>query len=54
MTTRSLSTIVVGPDGCTSDADGQVWVADGFHGRVVRVAPGAGIVKGSFIKDNFE
>ena len=32
--------IVVGPDGCTLDAEGHVWVADGFHGRVVRVAPG--------------
>jgi sugar lactone lactonase YvrE len=36
--------IVVGPDGCTSDAEGHVWVADGFHGRVVRVAPGGAIV----------
>ncbi|WP_448627781.1 SMP-30/gluconolactonase/LRE family protein [Geodermatophilus sp. URMC 64] len=36
--------IVVGPDGCTLDAEGHVWVADGFHGRVVRVAPGGRIV----------
>jgi sugar lactone lactonase YvrE len=36
--------IVVGPDGCTLDAEGHVWVADGFHGRVVRVAPGGEIV----------
>jgi len=36
--------IVVGPDGCTLDAEGHVWVADGFHGRVVRVAPGGAIV----------
>jgi sugar lactone lactonase YvrE len=32
--------VVLGPDGCTLDADGHIWVADGFHGRVVRVAPG--------------
>jgi sugar lactone lactonase YvrE len=36
--------IAVGPDGCTLDAEGHVWVADGFHGRVVRVAPGGAIV----------
>jgi sugar lactone lactonase YvrE len=32
--------VVLGPDGCTLDAEGHVWVADGFHGRVARVAPG--------------
>src|SRR3954447_24299505 len=37
--------VVVGPDGCTLDAEGHVWVADGFHGRVVRVAPGGGVVE---------
>ncbi|MGY1601609.1 SMP-30/gluconolactonase/LRE family protein [Geodermatophilus sp. SYSU D00815] len=36
--------IVLGPDGCTLDAEGHVWVADGFHGRVVRVAPGGAVV----------
>jgi sugar lactone lactonase YvrE len=36
--------VVLGPDGCTLDADGHIWVADGFHGRVARVAPGGAIV----------
>jgi sugar lactone lactonase YvrE len=36
--------VVLGPDGCTLDADGHVWVADGFHGRVARVAEGGAIV----------
>jgi sugar lactone lactonase YvrE len=35
---------VLGPDGCTLDADGHIWVADGFHGRVARVAPGGEVV----------
>ena len=37
--------VVLGPDGCTLDAEGHVWVADGFHGRVVRVAPGGAMVE---------
>ena len=37
--------VVLGPDGCTLDADGHIWVADGFHGRVVRVAPGGEIAE---------
>jgi sugar lactone lactonase YvrE len=36
--------IVLGPDGCTLDAEGHIWVADGFHGRVARVAPGGEVV----------
>jgi sugar lactone lactonase YvrE len=36
--------VVLGPDGCTLDADGHIWVADGFHGRVARVAPGGAVV----------
>src|SRR5919199_1398544 len=36
---------VLAPDGCTLDADGHIWVADGFHGRVVRVAPGGATVE---------
>jgi sugar lactone lactonase YvrE len=36
--------VVLGPDGCTLDADGHVWVADGFNGRAVRVAPGGEMV----------
>ena len=37
--------VVLGPDGCTLDADGHIWVADGFHGRVARVAPGGAIAE---------
>jgi sugar lactone lactonase YvrE len=33
------------PDGCTLDAEGHLWVADGIGGRVVRVAPGGAIVE---------
>jgi sugar lactone lactonase YvrE len=36
--------VVLGPDGCTLDADGHIWVADGFHGRVARVAAGGAVV----------
>ncbi|UOY01895.1 SMP-30/gluconolactonase/LRE family protein [Blastococcus sp. PRF04-17] len=36
--------VVVAPDGCTADADGHVWVADGLNSRVVRVAEGGAIV----------
>jgi sugar lactone lactonase YvrE len=36
--------VVLGPDGCTLDAEGHVWVADGFNGRAVRVAPGGAMV----------
>jgi sugar lactone lactonase YvrE len=37
--------VVLGPDGCTLDAEGHVWVADGFGGRVARVAPGGDLVE---------
>jgi sugar lactone lactonase YvrE len=36
--------VVLGPDGCTLDADGHIWVADGFHPRVARVAEGGKVV----------
>lgn len=36
--------MVVAPDGCTLDAEGHVWVADGLHSRVLRVAEGGAIV----------
>jgi sugar lactone lactonase YvrE len=32
-------------DGCTLDAEGYLWVADAVNRRVVRVVPGARIVK---------
>jgi sugar lactone lactonase YvrE len=39
-----LGQIVVAPDGCTLDAEGHIWCADGFGNRVVRIAPGGAIV----------
>jgi sugar lactone lactonase YvrE len=32
------------PDGIALDAEGHVWAADGFGGRVGRIAPGGDIV----------
>lgn len=39
-----IGQVVIAPDGCTLDADGHVWCADGLGGRVVRIAPGGTIV----------
>src|SRR4051795_10750233 len=39
-----LGQIAVAPDGCTLDAEGHIWVADGFGSRAIRVAPGGEIV----------
>ena len=36
--------VVAGPDGCTLDAEGHIWMADGFGSRVLRVVPGGTIV----------
>lgn len=33
------------PDGCDMDAQGNIWVADAFHGRCCRVAPGGKILE---------
>jgi sugar lactone lactonase YvrE len=33
------------PDGCTLDAEGCVWLADAFHGRVARIKEGIGIIE---------
>ncbi|MGY2078212.1 SMP-30/gluconolactonase/LRE family protein [Blastococcus sp. SYSU DS0828] len=40
-----IGQVVVAPDGCTLDAEGHVWVADGLNSRVVRVAAGGAIVE---------
>lgn len=40
-----IGQVVVAPDGCTLDAEGHIWVADGLNARVVRVAPGGAIVE---------
>ena len=37
--------VAVAPDGCTLDAEGHIWVADGLNARVVRVQAGGGIVE---------
>jgi sugar lactone lactonase YvrE len=36
------------PDGCTLDAEGHLWVADGIGGRVVRIGPGGTVVEEVF------
>ncbi|KAA9157921.1 SMP-30/gluconolactonase/LRE family protein [Amycolatopsis acidicola] len=36
--------LVLGPDGCTLDAEGHLWAADAIGNRVVRVAPGGAVV----------
>jgi sugar lactone lactonase YvrE len=40
-----MGQIVVAPDGCTLDAEGHIWLADGFGSRVLRVAPGGEIIE---------
>ena len=35
--------VVVGPDGCTLDAEGHIRVPDGSDPRVLRVAPGGAV-----------
>ena len=40
-----LPQILVGPDGCTLDADGHIWSADEAGGRCIRIAPGGDIVE---------
>jgi sugar lactone lactonase YvrE len=34
----------VAPDGCSLDAEGHIWAADALANRLVRVAPGKGVV----------
>ena len=41
---RMLPQILVGPDGCTLDADGHIWSADEAGRRCIRIAPGGEIV----------
>ena len=38
-----LAATSVAPDGCTLDADGQIWAADALGARIIRVAEGEGI-----------
>jgi sugar lactone lactonase YvrE len=40
-----MGQVVVAPDGCSLDAEGHIWVADGFGSRVLRVAPGGEIIE---------
>jgi sugar lactone lactonase YvrE len=40
---EALPGLAVAPDGCTLDAEGALWIADGLHGRVIRVRPGGEI-----------
>lgn len=41
---ETLGAVTVGPDGCTLDAEGHIWMADAIGARVIRVAPGGEIV----------
>ncbi|MEZ5373934.1 MAG: SMP-30/gluconolactonase/LRE family protein [Microthrixaceae bacterium] len=40
---ETIGSVTVGPDGCTLDADGQIWLADAIGARCVRVAEGGEI-----------
>jgi sugar lactone lactonase YvrE len=42
---KLLPQIVIAPDGCCLDADGQLWIADGLGGRVIRVRQGGEITE---------
>lgn len=42
---KLLPQIVIAPDGCCLDADGQLWIADGLGGRVIRVRDGGEITE---------
>ena len=43
--TDVIGALDVAPDGCTFDAGGHLWVADGKYGRVLRVAEGGAIAE---------
>jgi sugar lactone lactonase YvrE len=40
-----LPQVVVGPDGCSLDAEGHIWCADEAGGRCIRIAPDGAIVE---------
>ena len=42
---KILPQIVIAPDGCCLDADGQLWIADGLGGRIIRVREGGEITE---------
>src|SRR5215469_8795145 len=42
---KMLPEIVIAPDGCCLDADGQLWIADGLGGRIIRVREGGEITE---------
>jgi sugar lactone lactonase YvrE len=42
---KMLPQVAVAPDGCTLDAEGALWIADGLGGRVIRVLAGGEITE---------
>jgi sugar lactone lactonase YvrE len=42
---EAIGQVAVVPDGICLDAEGAVWVADAFHGRLIRVAEGGHILE---------
>lgn len=49
-----LPQLEVGPDGCSLDAEGCIWVADAFNGRCLRVAEGGEIVESIAMPDGLQ
>ncbi len=44
-TAEVMGQLALAPDGCTLDAEGHLWVADGLGARVVRIGPGGAVVE---------
>ena len=51
-TDELLAQMVVGPDGCSLDAEGHIWSADAVGNRVIRIAPDGSVVDEIIAPDN--
>ncbi|CAG4912633.1 MULTISPECIES: SMP-30/gluconolactonase/LRE family protein [Acidithrix] len=40
---ETIGQVTIAPDGCSLDAQGQIWAADALANRVIRIAPGGQI-----------